>query len=70
MPLPKNVLYPPFNVIRLSHIELSVKDLSASKAFYVDTLGVQNISLHQNSFVRCKVKYLIHGTTHFNDFFR
>ena len=41
MPLPKNVLYPPFNVIRLSHIELSVKDLSASKAFYVDTLGFQ-----------------------------
>lgn len=41
MALPKPVLYPPFNTIRLSHIDLGVADLSASKAFYVDTLGLQ-----------------------------
>lgn len=41
MPIPDPVLYPPFNVIRLSHIAVGCKDLSASKAFYVDTLGLQ-----------------------------
>jgi len=32
-------LFPTFNTVRLSHIELGVKDLEATKAFYVDTLG-------------------------------
>ena len=32
-------LYPEVNTVRLSHIELGVKDLAATKAFYVDTLG-------------------------------
>lgn len=32
-------LYPSFNTVRLSHLELGVRDLEASKAFYVDTLG-------------------------------
>ena len=41
MPLPKNNLYPDFNISRLSHIELGVKDLEASFAFYVETLGLQ-----------------------------
>lgn len=41
MPLPTPNLYPDFNIVRLSHIELVVTDLSASKAFYVDTLGLQ-----------------------------
>ena len=41
MPLPDPVLYPPFNIVRLSHVELGVNDLLASKAFYVDTLGLQ-----------------------------
>ncbi len=41
MPVPQPVLYPPFNVIRLSHVELTVKDLAASRAFYADTLGLQ-----------------------------
>tara|TARA_B100000029_G_scaffold457263_1_gene485866 strand:- start:2219 stop:3199 length:981 start_codon:yes stop_codon:yes gene_type:complete len=41
MPLPKINLLPHFNISRLSHIELSVKDLSASHAFYVDTFGLQ-----------------------------
>ena len=41
MPLPQVNLYPPFNITRLSHIELSVKDIQASEAFYVDTFGMQ-----------------------------
>ena len=41
MPVPSPVLYPAFNVIRLSHVELGVADLAASRAFYVDTLGLQ-----------------------------
>ncbi|MCB1427998.1 MAG: 3,4-dihydroxyphenylacetate 2,3-dioxygenase [Nitratireductor sp.] len=41
MPIPAPNLYPPFNIIRLSHVDFGVKDLAASKAFYVDTLGLQ-----------------------------
>ena len=41
MPEPKPNLYPPFNIVRLSHVEFVVRDLEASKAFYVDTLGLQ-----------------------------
>ena len=41
MPLPKFNLHPPFNIVRLSHIELAVTDLAKSRAFYVDTLGLQ-----------------------------
>lgn len=41
MPVPKPNLYPPFNVVRLSHVEFVVTDLAASRAFYVDTLGLQ-----------------------------
>lgn len=41
MPLPKCNLYPPFNIVRLSHVEYVVGDLAASKAFYADTLGLQ-----------------------------
>lgn len=41
MPLPDPVLYPPFNTIRLSHIELTVTELARSKAFYTDMLGLQ-----------------------------
>ena len=41
MTLPKPVLYPPFNIVRLSHVELAVTDLAKSRAFYVDTLGLQ-----------------------------
>lgn len=41
MPVPAPVLYPPFNILRLSHVEYVVRDLTASKAFYVDTLGLQ-----------------------------
>jgi len=41
MALPKPNLYPPFNIVRLSHVEFGVKDLEKSRAFYVDTLGLQ-----------------------------
>ena len=41
MPLPQPNLYPPFNIVRLSHAELVVTDLSASRTFYADTLGLQ-----------------------------
>ena len=41
MPLPAPTLYPPFNIVRLSHVELNVTDLDWARAFYVDTLGLQ-----------------------------
>ena len=41
MTIPAPVLDPPFNIVRLSHVEYGVRDLAASKAFYVDTLGLQ-----------------------------
>ncbi|MVO15430.1 3,4-dihydroxyphenylacetate 2,3-dioxygenase [Parasedimentitalea huanghaiensis] len=41
MPIPAPNLYPPFNIVRLSHVEYMVTDLAASRAFYVDTLGLQ-----------------------------
>ena len=41
MPVPAFNLYPPFSIVRVSHTELVVRDLAASRAFYVDTLGLQ-----------------------------
>lgn len=41
MTLPTPVFDPPFNIVRLSHVELIVKDLALSRAFYVETLGLQ-----------------------------
>ena len=41
MPVPTFNLYPDFNVVRLSHVELVVTDLAASKSFYEMTLGLQ-----------------------------
>lgn len=41
MPIPANIFDPPFNIVRLSHIVLTVTDLAASRHFYVDTLGLQ-----------------------------
>jgi catechol 2,3-dioxygenase len=41
MPVPASNLYPPFNIVRLSHIELGVQDIARSKAFYADMLGLQ-----------------------------
>ena len=39
MPVRKPVLTPPFNVVRASHVEFGVRDIAASRAFYVDCLG-------------------------------
>jgi len=39
MPVRKPVFAPPFNVVRASHVELAVRDLARSRAFYVDCLG-------------------------------
>lgn len=41
MPVPAPVLYPPFNILRLSHVEYYVTDLAHSRRFYVDILGLQ-----------------------------
>ncbi|MGV8986850.1 MAG: 3,4-dihydroxyphenylacetate 2,3-dioxygenase [Cypionkella sp.] len=41
MALPPPNLYPPFNIVRLSHVELRVTDLAWSRAYYVDLLGLQ-----------------------------
>jgi catechol 2,3-dioxygenase len=41
MPVPAPVLYPPFNIVRLSHVEYRVTDLARAKAFYVDLMGLQ-----------------------------
>ncbi|MEM9626084.1 MAG: 3,4-dihydroxyphenylacetate 2,3-dioxygenase [Pseudomonadota bacterium] len=41
MPVPPPELYPPFNIVRLSHVAYDVTDLQAARAFYVDTLGLQ-----------------------------
>ena len=41
MPVPAPNLYPPFNIVRLSHVELRVTDLAWSRAYYVDLLGLQ-----------------------------
>jgi catechol 2,3-dioxygenase len=39
MTVRKPVLDPPFCIVRASHVELAVRDLAASRAFYVDCLG-------------------------------
>ncbi|MFN3937111.1 MAG: 3,4-dihydroxyphenylacetate 2,3-dioxygenase [Gemmobacter sp.] len=41
MPIPPPNLYPPFNIVRLSHVELCVTDLGRARGLYVDTLGLQ-----------------------------
>ena len=40
MPIRKPVLNPPFNIIRVSHVEFGVRDFAAARAFYVDCLGL------------------------------
>lgn len=41
MPVPAPNLYPEFNIVRLSHIELGVTDLISSTFFYSEILGLQ-----------------------------
>jgi catechol 2,3-dioxygenase len=40
MPIRDPVFDPPFNIVRASHVELGVRDLARSRAFYVDCLGL------------------------------
>ena len=40
MPVKPPVFEPPFNIVRSSHVALGVADLAASRAFYVDCLGL------------------------------
>ena len=41
MPVPNPNLYPDFNIVRLSHLEIGVSNLSESKHFYTEILGLQ-----------------------------
>ena len=41
MPVPPPNLYPPFNIVRISHVSLGVSDIDAARRFYVDTLGLK-----------------------------
>ena len=41
MPIPAPVLYPPFQVVRLNHVVLTVSDLPRARAFWSETLGLQ-----------------------------
>ena len=41
MAIPAPVLHPPFHIVRLNHIALTVTDLAAARAFWADTLGLQ-----------------------------
>ena len=50
MPVPAPNLYPAFNVVRVSHAELIVTDLDASRAFYADTLGLQ-VTFEDSEFI-------------------
>lgn len=40
MPVPAPNLYPPFNVLRFSHVVLTVTDLARSREFYAGLLGL------------------------------
>ncbi len=41
MPVPQHIFNPPFNVVRCSHVVLTVRDLEVSRRFYGDILGLQ-----------------------------
>jgi len=54
MPQFSPVLYPPFNIIRLSYVELEVSNLEASGKFYSDLLGlVVTVRSSNQLFLRC-----------------
>ena len=40
MPVPDPNFSPPFNILRLGHVEIGVADLAVSKEFYAGTLGL------------------------------
>ena len=63
MPVPAPNLYPPFHIVRLSHVVLGVTDLAASRAFYADTLGLQvtdvpALGTHLEACVEALVAYI------------
>lgn len=39
MPIRPAVLHPPFNIVRVSHVEYGVADLARSRAYWADALG-------------------------------
>src|SRR5688572_3057988 len=41
MPVPQHIFNPPFNIVRCSHIVLTVRDLEASRRFYEGIVGLQ-----------------------------
>ncbi len=41
MPIREPKQCPPFHIVRMSHVELGVRDLAAARAFYVDCLGLK-----------------------------
>ncbi len=49
MPVRPPVLNPPFNVVRASHVEFGVRDLTKSRAFYVDCLGYLVTGAHKDA---------------------
>src|SRR5262245_51545296 len=48
MPTPKPILDLPFNVVRCSHVVLTVRDLEASRRFY-ETIGLQVQDAHSGA---------------------
>ena len=39
MPIRPAILHPPFNIVRVSHVDYGVTDLARSRAYWVDALG-------------------------------
>ena len=40
MPIPAPVLYPPFNITRVSHAVHTVRDLDRTREFYCEVFGL------------------------------
>ncbi len=54
MPIRHPVPNPPFNIVRMSHVEYGVSDLEASRAFYVNTLGMlESEEVDGSLYLRC-----------------
>jgi catechol 2,3-dioxygenase len=49
MPIRPPNLNPPFNTVRVSHVEFGVRDLAKSRAFYVDCLGYLVSDAHKDA---------------------
>ena len=54
MPIHHPIENPPFNIVRMSHIELGVTDLAASRKFYTEMLGlVETAQVGDSIYLRC-----------------